>query len=295
MKRRKHEDGFWNPPPACTRRARRSPSLPTPTLVPRKKTLLGSRDLVVVFIVFPGFYFFSFIKVNGWSTDWFFYIRERERETENDHNGSFFICILCIVVVDLLLKSSDKVVVAVVVNWRVSCAHKHTPSLPPSLPPSHTDRQTDRQILENHLWGGAADPQARKFAFALLGLSAAADWVGFSIPASLFWVLADSHTVCSPPTHPPTRPHTHTCSYSFDSVLENHREKDRQTDRQTEKGMGITGVLDSGQQRLQELGYKQELQRDLSYVGASFLNTPKTKLDLLLPISKSQQPLQLQS
>jgi hypothetical protein len=78
-------------------------------------------------------------------------------------------------------------------------------------------------------------------------------------------------------------------------VLENHREKDRQTDRKTEKGMGITGVLDSGQKRLQELGYKQELQRDLSYVGVSFPNTPSTKLDLLLLISKSQQPLQLQS
>jgi hypothetical protein len=78
-------------------------------------------------------------------------------------------------------------------------------------------------------------------------------------------------------------------------VLENHREKDRQTDRQTEKGMGIAGVLDSGQKRLQELGYKQELQRDLSYVGGSFLNAPSTKLDLLLLISKSQQPQQLQS
>jgi hypothetical protein len=33
-------------------------SLQTPTLVPRKKALLGSRDLVVVvFIVFPGFFF----------------------------------------------------------------------------------------------------------------------------------------------------------------------------------------------------------------------------------------------
>jgi hypothetical protein len=40
-------------------------SLPTPTLVPRKKALLGSRDLVVVFIGFPGIFFFWFTKVNG--------------------------------------------------------------------------------------------------------------------------------------------------------------------------------------------------------------------------------------
>jgi amino acid transporter len=31
--------------------------------------------------------------------------------------------------------------------------------------------------------------------------------------------------------------------------------------------MGIPGVLDSGQKRLQELGYKQELQRDLSVIS----------------------------
>jgi hypothetical protein len=69
-RRRKHEDGFWNPPPDCTRRARRSSSLPTPTLVPRKKALLGSRDLVVVFIVFPGIIFFRSPKsMVGWATD----------------------------------------------------------------------------------------------------------------------------------------------------------------------------------------------------------------------------------
>lgn len=30
--------------------------------------------------------------------------------------------------------------------------------------------------------------------------------------------------------------------------------------------MGVSTAMDSGQKRLQELGYKQELKRDLSYV-----------------------------
>jgi hypothetical protein len=192
---------------------------------------------------------------------------------------------LCLVVVDLLLKSSDKVVLVVVVKWRVSCAHTNT--LPRSLPPSLSHRQTDRFwkiICEEEL----LIPKLVSSPLLFLVSQRQLIELGFLSQLRCFGFL-QIHTQFA--LHPPTRPHTHTHSYSFDSVLENHREKDRQT----EKGMGIPGVLDSGQKRLQELGYKQELQRDLSYVGGPFPNTPSTKLDLLLLISKSQQPLQLQS
>lgn len=136
-----------------------------------------------------------------------------------------------------------------------------TRSLAPSLHPSHTDRQTDR------FWKIICEEEQL---IPKLVSSPLLFWVsqrqlielGFLSLLHCFGFLPN-HTQFA--LHPPV--HTHTCSYSFDSVHENHREKDRQTDRQTEKGMGITGVLDSGQKRLQELGYKQELQRDLSVIS----------------------------